>query len=266
MKLSQNNNSLSSKCKNSRIFVGGLPHQVTRVHLLSYFSTFGDVTSLILPRNKKKGCLQGFAFVTFASQTGLRRALDSKEHRILGKKCSIRKALKCSQAAKETGKLQSLKLFVSGFRRSTSEKEVEELFEQFGEVYRVLYSVNSKTNQFRGFCYVVMKDINVYQQLIRKGVIKFKSTKIKVEAAKSLNEVRAERKKSATLKSNSTYFNSFNCLENPIKVSNKPKTSKRGLQEVNRQSLSKMVPDYSESRRTIPRTSLNLNETPGSQE
>lgn len=124
----------------------------------------------------------------------LKKALQHKEHRILNKKCAIRKALNYARATQETKRLQSTKLYVSGFDTSTSESEVESFFGQFGVVDRVLYSVNPKTETFRGFCYVVMKDPKVYNKLLTKRIVEFGDREITIETAQSLKEVKAKRR------------------------------------------------------------------------
>lgn len=92
----------------------------------------------------------------------------------------MRKALNYAEATKETRRLQSNKLFVSGFESTTTEQDIESVFSTLGEVDRVLYSLNSLNESFRGFCYVIMKNQDDYQKLINMGQFNFEGREISI--------------------------------------------------------------------------------------
>lgn len=62
---------------NSRIFVGGLDHSVDEGDLKKAFQIFGDVTNIMVLRDKETGRSRGFAFVSFkdsrSSEDAIRR-------------------------------------------------------------------------------------------------------------------------------------------------------------------------------------------------
>lgn len=98
---------------------------------------------------------------------------------------AVREALNLSSASQETRRVQSSKIFVQGFSTETSEDEIYQLFSKHGVVDRVLYSVSPKTQQFRGFCYVVMRHVSDYNQLVTLGHLAFRELKLTLTPAQS---------------------------------------------------------------------------------
>jgi hypothetical protein len=53
-----------------------------------------------------------------------------------------------------------LKMFVGGIKEDTSEKDVRELFEQYGEIDSIDLITDKATGKPRGFCFVTFKDFD----------------------------------------------------------------------------------------------------------
>ncbi|KAI1715166.1 RNA recognition motif domain-containing protein [Ditylenchus destructor] len=66
-----------------RIFVGGLPKQITQATLHRYFSQFGDIFECSIVRNDDN-LSKGFGYVVYKSQKSLDRALRDQPHEIDG--------------------------------------------------------------------------------------------------------------------------------------------------------------------------------------
>lgn len=150
----------TSACTNKKIFVGGIPHNISEEKLYKYFSKFGEVTRVDLPRNAKTGALRGFSFVHFSKSESVDRVFQVKVHKLRGKKMAIRRAMESNKAHNVTKDLQNKKLYVSNFPKSNqiTEEMVQECFQRFGPVDRVLMAFDSQQKKFRGFCYVIMKN------------------------------------------------------------------------------------------------------------
>ena len=51
-----------------KLFVGGMPSEVTEPILRQYFQQFGPVRSVTIVKNRETGASRGFGFVTFVSK------------------------------------------------------------------------------------------------------------------------------------------------------------------------------------------------------
>lgn len=176
-----------------KIFVGGIPRDVDESEFQQYFSKFGTVKLVELPRHQKSGGLKGFAFISFTDKSAIKATLSIPQHFILGKKVAVREGLNYTSASNQTKKLQACKIFVQGFNKNVSENQIQAFFENFGQVNRILYSLHQRTGRFRGFCYVIMNDQQVYRNLIRLGKLQFQDTTLSLKAAQSLKEITLER-------------------------------------------------------------------------
>lgn len=176
-----------------KIFVGGIPRDVDEQEFVKYFSKFGTVKSVELPRHKKSRGLKGFAFICFTDKTAKTAALSFPKHYILGKCVAVREGLDYTAASNQTKQLQACKIFVQGFKRNVSENQIQTFFGQFGQVNRVLYLLHQRTGRFRGFCYVIMNDHKVYRDLLKLRSLKFQDTILSLEPAQSLKQIKKHR-------------------------------------------------------------------------
>lgn len=103
----------------SSIFVGGIPHNITVSALESYFSQFGTVAKIDLPRHFSSGKLRGFCFVHFQSESQAESVLKGSPHVLNGKKMAVRRAVEQKEASDLTKTLQHKKLYVSNLPASS---------------------------------------------------------------------------------------------------------------------------------------------------
>jgi RNA recognition motif-containing protein len=87
------NQNFKSDFASFKVFVGGLPHNITKSELFSYFCAFGNVINIDLPMNAKTGKLKGFGFVFFSSPSEMEYALQHESHILKGKKITMRRGL-----------------------------------------------------------------------------------------------------------------------------------------------------------------------------
>jgi len=187
----------------NRVFVGGIPLNVTKDELVLFFEKFGKVSSIVIPKNKKTGKSKGYALINFFFEKEMKKVLEMKELELKGKKITVRKALNRKNASKETRELQKRKIFVQGLDSLTTEKELFNFFSLFGEIDRVLMGkVNSKNNKKKSqnnrVAYIVMKTLEGFENVFRASIenaIKFKNYHIFVSPSKSVNELKEERQK-----------------------------------------------------------------------
>lgn len=180
-----------------KVFVGGLPHDVTKDEIFSYFSTLGKVVKVDLPKKVKTGKLKGFAFVFFSSPCETERVLWNPNHVIKGKIVTVRRGLEDLSAQEMTKDLQNRKLYVSGLPQTSqiTEGMVEGFFSRFGPVDRVLMAVDPQTKKIRGFCYVIMKNPQDYQMLLdSEHCLSFFGHRLAISPAKTSLEVIEQRR------------------------------------------------------------------------
>jgi RNA recognition motif-containing protein len=92
----------SARPASQKIFVGGIPHNITQSQLSAYFSKFGDIVGIDLPRNAKNGKLRGFCFVHFANASSVEKAFLVRTHKLKGKKMTLRRAMDSGDASSLT--------------------------------------------------------------------------------------------------------------------------------------------------------------------
>ena len=73
----------------NRIYVYGLPEQLTNEELKKEMSLFGTVTEIKMPVNKETSKFAGYAFVQFDSNESALKAIAIKNITILGNIASI---------------------------------------------------------------------------------------------------------------------------------------------------------------------------------
>lgn len=81
-----------------KIFVGGLPSDTTEREFRDYFKDYGDISDLVVmkDRSTKKG--RGFGFVTFYNETAADRVMvDKKHHKLKGKWIDCKRAVPKSE-------------------------------------------------------------------------------------------------------------------------------------------------------------------------
>eukprot|EP00249_Psilotum_nudum_P021096 c27969_g2_i2 orf=190-1506(+) len=71
-----------------KIFVGRLPMEATAEHLRTYFSKFGRILDVYVPKDAKKKNHRGFGFVTFFDD-GVAEQVALESHEILGQSVAV---------------------------------------------------------------------------------------------------------------------------------------------------------------------------------
>eukprot|EP00252_Welwitschia_mirabilis_P004766 TRINITY_DN15069_c0_g1_i1.p1 TRINITY_DN15069_c0_g1~~TRINITY_DN15069_c0_g1_i1.p1 ORF type:complete len:401 (+),score=103.54 TRINITY_DN15069_c0_g1_i1:205-1407(+) len=77
-----------SRAMLKRIFVGRLPHEAKAEDLRRYFSKFGTVSDVFVPKNPKNNGNKGFGFVSFV-ESGVAERVMRRSHEILGQEVAV---------------------------------------------------------------------------------------------------------------------------------------------------------------------------------
>lgn len=86
-----------SKPTGRKIFVGRIPIEVTVDEVRAYFSKFGPLLDVYLPKDKEKTTHRGFGFVTFAEESSVEQVV-ARTHELRGQMLAIDQAAPMGEA------------------------------------------------------------------------------------------------------------------------------------------------------------------------
>jgi len=92
---------LAGNFRTKKIFVGGLPHELTETEFVEYFTKYGVVTHSQIMKDRESGKPRGFGFITFDSEDSVEKVLENmKEHKLMGKWVECKKATPTTTSTK----------------------------------------------------------------------------------------------------------------------------------------------------------------------
>lgn len=182
-----NSNESYQQTKPSFLFVGGLSLEASARDVGQHFELFGTVTKVDLPLSRG-GQRKGFGFVHFSHSESVSIALEEPYHEIKGKRVAVRVGMDDSQASVATKNMQERKIYATGFTDWTSEEDVFRIFSSFGKVTRIL-SPRGGIGK-RGFCYIIMKEKQDFDNLCLMGSINFNNKEINLSPAQIKSKVK----------------------------------------------------------------------------
>lgn len=126
------------------LIINYLPHDVDDNSLKNIFSEHGEITMAKVVKDKNTKKSLGYGFVKFLKINDACDAIQSKNGFCIG-----HKKLKVSVARPPSDDIRNCKLYITNLPKEYSEREVYELFSQFGEIIecRVLKDRNAKANK-----------------------------------------------------------------------------------------------------------------------
>lgn len=74
---------------NSKIYVGSLSYDASSEDLQDFFGKFGEIADVKLIIDREKNRSKGFAFITFADQSGAQAALAADGEEMMGRKIRV---------------------------------------------------------------------------------------------------------------------------------------------------------------------------------
>lgn len=117
-----------------KLFVGQVPRTFTERELFPVFSEFGEITELVVLRDRYTQTSKGCAFLTFATQLSAENCMAAlHDKKTLGE---MPTPLQVKPAA-TTRKAEDRKLFVGMLSKTLDEEEIKGLFQQYGNVEEV---------------------------------------------------------------------------------------------------------------------------------
>eukprot|EP00408_Alexandrium_pacificum_P027735 CAMPEP_0171205984 /NCGR_PEP_ID=MMETSP0790-20130122/26829_1 /TAXON_ID=2925 /ORGANISM="Alexandrium catenella, Strain OF101" /LENGTH=105 /DNA_ID=CAMNT_0011671515 /DNA_START=51 /DNA_END=365 /DNA_ORIENTATION=- len=77
---------------NGKVFVGGLPRNVSEADLTAYFERFGAITDVVVMKDRETGEPRGFGYVTYDNPESVDKVIERhSDHRIHDKWVDVKR-------------------------------------------------------------------------------------------------------------------------------------------------------------------------------
>ncbi|KAM3937978.1 ELAV-like protein 2 isoform 8-T10 [Leptodactylus fuscus] len=142
----------SSNTEDSKtnLIVNYLPQNMTQEELKSLFGSIGEIESCKLVRDKITGMLHlGYGFVNYIDPKDAEKAINT----LNGLRLQT-KTIKVSYARPSSASIRDANLYVSGLPKTMTQKELEQLFSQYGRIITSRILVDQVTGVSRGVGFI----------------------------------------------------------------------------------------------------------------
>ncbi|XP_069621591.1 ELAV-like protein 2 isoform X6 [Dendrobates tinctorius] len=140
------NNTEDSK---TNLIVNYLPQNMTQEELKSLFGSIGEIESCKLVRDKITGQSLGYGFVNYIDSKDAEKAINT----LNGLRLQT-KTIKVSYARPSSASIRDANLYVSGLPKTMTQKELEQLFSQYGRIITSRILVDQVTGVSRGVGFI----------------------------------------------------------------------------------------------------------------
>lgn len=169
-----------------KLFIGGLSYDTDEKGLKSHFEKYGEIADCVVMRDGQTKRSRGFGFITFRMAEGIDEAQKDRPHNIDGREIETKRAM----PREEGGSQQTiLKMFVGGLNDDTTDKDIRDLFEEFGEIDQIDMITDKITGKTRGFCFVTFKDYDPVDKCVLIKRHKLNGRNVEVKKAISRQDI-----------------------------------------------------------------------------
>ncbi|XP_051786097.1 ELAV-like protein 2 isoform X2 [Erpetoichthys calabaricus] len=121
--------SANTEDSKTNLIVNYLPQNMTQEELKSLFGSIGEIESCKLVRDKITGQSLGYGFVNYVDPKDAEKAINT----LNGLRLQT-KTIKVSYARPSSASIRDANLYVSGLPKTMTQKELEQLFSQYGRI------------------------------------------------------------------------------------------------------------------------------------
>lgn len=146
----------------TNLIVNYLPQTMTQEEFKSLFSSIGDIESCKLVRDKITGQSLGYGFVNYVDPNDADKAINT----LNGLKLQT-KTIKVSYARPSSASIRDANLYVSGLPKTMSQKDMEQLFSQYGRIITSRILVDQVTGISRGVGFIRFDKRNEAEEAIK---------------------------------------------------------------------------------------------------
>ncbi|KAE9460749.1 hypothetical protein C3L33_07364, partial [Rhododendron williamsianum] len=179
-----------------KLFIGGIAWETTEETLREHFANYGDVTEIVIMRDKITGRPRGFGFLVFSDPSVLDAVLQGK-HIIDGRTVEAKRALSReeqrtsftpgnSNAGRSSGSTvnhRTKKIFVGGLPSMLTEEEFRQYFETYGTVTDVVIMYDQNTKRPRGFGFITFDMEEAVDRVLHKNFHELSNKLVEVKPA-----------------------------------------------------------------------------------
>ena len=156
--------------RDRKLFVGGLDYETTDAVLREYFEQYGELTDWVVMKFPDTKRSRGFGFITFKEPEMLEDCLSQQPHTLDSKTIELKRATPREDDRRGRGRgrggrfdeeesfdpesKQMRKLFIGGLNYSTTEDQIRDYFQQFGELVDCVLMKFNDSGRSRGFGFV----------------------------------------------------------------------------------------------------------------
>ncbi|XP_026053561.1 ELAV-like protein 2 isoform X4 [Carassius auratus] len=133
----------------TNLIVNYLPQNMTQEELKSLFGSIGEIESCKLVRDKITGQSLGYGFVNYVEPKDAEKAINT----LNGLRLQT-KTIKVSFARPSSASIRDANLYVSGLPKTMTQKELEQLFSQYGRIITSRILVDQVTGVSRGVGFI----------------------------------------------------------------------------------------------------------------
>ncbi|XP_023837746.1 ELAV-like protein 2 [Salvelinus sp. IW2-2015] len=133
----------------TNLIVNYLPQNMTQEELKSLFGSIGEIESCKLVRDKITGQSLGYGFVNYMDPKDAEKAINT----LNGLRLQT-KTIKVSYARPSSASIRDANLYVSGLPKTMTQKELEQLFSQYGHIITSRILVDQVTGVSRGVGFI----------------------------------------------------------------------------------------------------------------
>ncbi|KAG2470691.1 ELAV3 protein, partial [Polypterus senegalus] len=146
----------------TNLIVNYLPQNMTQEEFKSLFGSIGEIESCKLVRDKITGQSLGYGFVNYVDPNDADKAINT----LNGLKLQT-KTIKVSYARPSSASIRDANLYVSGLPKTMSQKEMEQLFSQYGRIITSRILVDQVTGISRGVGFIRFDKRNEAEEAIK---------------------------------------------------------------------------------------------------
>eukprot|EP00250_Pteridium_aquilinum_P032854 c480_g1_i1 orf=436-1779(+) len=152
-------NSVPVTLGNRKLVVLGIPWDIDTEGLRQFMSKYGDLSDVIVMKDRSTGRSRGFGYVTFATSESAEKALGSS-HFLNGRMLDVKVATpkEVMQPAAPAGGKKSSRIFVARVPLTVTDEMFRSYFEKYGTVTDLYMPKDKGSQAHRGIGFVTFED------------------------------------------------------------------------------------------------------------